>query len=89
MRSWSQPTESTCRPERSCDVKRLWVWQQAVLKSVLKSKSFFYRRIGFDIAFHFMRASFARLTRSGRYLLGRAAWPTPPRTLERQRKCTR
>src|SRR5579864_2935498 len=33
-----------------------------------------------------MRASFVRmgrLERSGRYLLGRAAWETPPRTLKR------
>jgi hypothetical protein len=32
MRSWSQPTESTCRLEYSCEVKRLWVWQWAVFE---------------------------------------------------------
>jgi hypothetical protein len=26
MRSWSQPTESTCGLECSGEVKRLWVW---------------------------------------------------------------
>ena len=33
MRSWSQPTESTCGLGCSGEVKRLWVWTWAVLKS--------------------------------------------------------
>ncbi len=33
MRSWSQPTESTCGLGCSGVVKRLWVWTWAVLKS--------------------------------------------------------
>ncbi len=57
MRSWSQPTESTCRLERSSEVKSLWVWEWPVLRS----HAFSCRRIGFDIAFHPMRASFARM----------------------------
>jgi hypothetical protein len=33
MRSWSQPTESTCGLECSGEVKRLRLWSWAVLKS--------------------------------------------------------
>ncbi len=70
MRSWSQPTESTCQLDHSCEVQAimggfLGAWSESGLGSVVKARrvlaifqrqSFFKSRLGMALELGRLRA---------------------------------